>query len=84
MGISDERRVNEEAYRRLEQDITREYAPGRFVAIAGGQIAADAESLDRLHTLLKERGKNPAEALVVRVGDEYPEYTELFSPIDLR
>jgi len=83
MGISEEQRVNEAAYRRLKEEINQTYAPGRFVAIAGGQVAADAESMDRLLVLLKERGKNSAEVLVVQASVEYPEEVEFFSPIDL-
>jgi hypothetical protein len=70
---AQERQRNHTAYRQLRDTINQTYAPGRFVAILGGQIVADAERFDELCSLLKAHGQDPAKALVVQAGVEYPD-----------
>lgn len=41
-GESEERALNEAAYRRLRGFIRQNYSHGRIVGIAGGKIVADA------------------------------------------
>jgi hypothetical protein len=81
MQMSDliqERQLNQDAYRRLKNMINQSYSSGRFVAISGGQIAGDADSFREIKTLLKARGKDPAQVLIVQAGVEYPEYATIF------
>lgn len=75
----DERQVNQAAYRRLRDEIGRTYEPGRFVALAGGQVIADAASFDELRSLLASRGQDPAKTLIVQAGVDYPEQAVIFS-----
>lgn len=77
--MSEDRAANHAAYRRLKETIARAYKPGRFVAIAGGQIVADADGFDELRSRLAAVGKDSAEVLVVQAGVEYPETAVLFS-----
>lgn len=55
MDTSSERELNEAAYRQLKDTIAKTYPYGRFVAIAGGRVVADAENLRKLQALLHER-----------------------------
>jgi hypothetical protein len=74
MGTSTQRDVNETAYRQLKEAIAKTYPHGHFVAISGGEIVADAESIRKLHALLLERGYAPPEVLAVEAGVDYPEF----------
>jgi hypothetical protein len=79
MDTLQEREVNQAAYRRLKDEIGRNYPRGHFVAIAGGQIVADAEDFEKLCSLLRTMGKDPSHALVVQAGVDYPEAAVIFS-----
>ncbi len=70
--------VNHVAYRRLKDTIARAYKPGRFVAIAGGHIVADADSFGGLRACLAVLGKDSPEVLVVQAGVDYPETAVIF------
>jgi hypothetical protein len=70
--------LNQAAYRRLKDTIDRGYAPGRFVAIAGGQVVADAARLEEIRSLVAAKGHDPTEALVVQAGVDYPETAVIF------
>ncbi len=77
--MHEDRAANHAAYRRLKDAIARDYKRGRFVAIAGGQIVADADGFDELRSLLAAAGKDSAEVLVVQAGVDYPETAVIFS-----
>jgi hypothetical protein len=70
--------VNQDAYWRLKDTIARTYPPGRFVAIAGGQIVGDAAEFLELHTALLKAGYEPRRVIVVQAGVEYPRKVTLF------
>jgi hypothetical protein len=74
MDTAAERELNQAAYRQLKDTIAKTYPKGRFVAIAGGQVVADAGGFRELHDLLKERGYHSPEVLVVEAGVDYPEF----------
>jgi hypothetical protein len=77
--MTQDRDLNQAAYRRLAASINQTYPPGRFVAIAGGQVVADAERFDEVHSRLIALGIAPSEALVVEAGVEYPDPVVIFS-----
>jgi hypothetical protein len=78
MATSQERQRNHAAYRQLCDTIKQNYAPGQFVAIAGGQIIADAAHFGDLHTLLHQKGNDSTDVLVVQAGVDYPETVVIF------
>jgi hypothetical protein len=71
---SSERELNQEAFRRLRGVIDQTYPRGRFVAISGGQILADAETFDLVCSAIRAAGKEPTETLVVQAGADYLDY----------
>ena len=71
MANSQERQINQSAYRRLADSIKQSYPPGHFVAISGGRIVADADRFDDLRRTLQALGMDPADALIVQAGVEY-------------
>jgi hypothetical protein len=77
--MSSDSQLNQAAYRRLAASINENYPPGRFVAIAGGQIVADAESFRALHARLTDMGIAPPDGLVVQAGETLPDYVVIFS-----
>ena len=64
---------NQVAFRKMKATIDESYSKGRFLAIGGGQIVADAASFDELASRVRNLGKNPKEMLIVQAGIEYPE-----------
>lgn len=78
MDQIQERQRNHAAFRQLKDSIQESYPPGRFVAISGGQIVADAGCLAELRTAIKSMGKDPAQVLIVQAGVEYPETAVIF------
>ena len=80
MDTLQERERNQTAFRQLSGFIQKTYPPGRFVAIAGGKIVADAASFQDLHALLHRLGHHSPEVLVVQAGVEYPESVIIFGP----
>ena len=78
MDSLEERRLNQAAYRQLKDTIGRTYPPGRFVAISGGRIIADADGFDELRSLMTAKGTDPAHVLIVQAGVEYPETAVIF------
>lgn len=70
--------LNEAAFRRMEETIKTTYPNGHFVALAGGQIVADADDFDELQRLLKKAGRNPLQAFIVQAGHVYPEKAVIF------
>jgi hypothetical protein len=79
MDPTQERQLNQAAYRRLSSFIGKTYPPGRYVAIAGGQIIADAARFGELKSLLHQMGNYSRDVLVVQAGVDYPE-TVTFLP----
>ena len=73
-----QRDKNQAAFRRLEPAIGRDYAKGRFVAIADARIVADAATIEELDSLLSAQGVSPRDVLVVEAGAEYPERVTIF------
>ena len=71
--------ANHAAYRRLKGSIARAYESGRFVAIAGGRIVADADDFNELRTRLTALGKDSPDVLVVQAGVDYPESAVIFA-----
>jgi hypothetical protein len=78
MNSTQKQQANQTAYRQLSAAINRDYPRGRLVAIAGGQIVADAADFDELRATLQSLGKDPAQTLVVEAGVEYPESAVIF------
>ena len=56
----------------LKADIDRTYDVGRYVAIEGDQVIADADSIRELVDTLKAMGRNPSELQAVQAGIDYP------------
>jgi hypothetical protein len=73
MDTAAERELNQAAYRQLKDTIAKTYPHGHFVAIAGGQVVADAETFRQLRTVLVERGYASPDVLVVEAGVDYSE-----------
>lgn len=78
-GESEERALNEAAYRRLRDFIRESYPHGRFVGIAGGKIVADSGTFRELHETLNQMGFTSRDNLVVEAGVEYPEFMIILS-----
>jgi hypothetical protein len=74
---AERQQENQAAFRRLKPVIDRSYPPERFVAIEGGQVIADAASLDELTLALKALGQDSADVLVVQAGVDYPEFVHI-------
>jgi len=79
MDSLQEREHNHTAFRRLSDWINRTYPSGRFLAISGGKIVADAERFDAIRSTLSTLGKDPTQVLIVQAGVDYPESGVIFS-----
>ena len=64
---------NVDAYNRLRADLERAYPRLRFLAFSGGRVAGDSDDYLALH----EAVKGLKDVMIVRVGDEPPDYLEL-------
>jgi len=73
MQSEEERRLNQEAYSRLREEIKQDYPAGRFVAVAGGRVVGDSADFMDLRSQLLAIGLDPRDALIVQAGVEYPE-----------
>lgn len=71
MDPIQERQLNQEAYLQLSSFIRDTYPLGRFVAIAGGNIVADAGTFKDLNSILHQQGYNSPEVMIVRAGVDY-------------
>jgi hypothetical protein len=78
MDAVNERLNNQAAYRELKSFIQNQYPLGTFVAIAGGEIVAEARSFDELNTTLNNQGYHSADVLVVQGGIEYLDTVTIF------
>jgi hypothetical protein len=79
MNPIQERQLNQTAFRRLKGQIDGVYPVGRFVAIAGGQIVADAARFADLDSKLASMGNHSRDALVVQAGADYPDFAMIFA-----
>lgn len=77
--MPEDRAANHAAYQRQKEAIARTYEAGRFVAIAGGRIAADAPTFGELRSRLAALGKDSPNVLVVQAGVDYPESAVIFA-----
>ncbi|HET6882259.1 MAG TPA: hypothetical protein VFI31_18990 [Pirellulales bacterium] len=78
MHQSQERALNQAAYRQQRDFIRENYPRGRFVGISGGKIIADAGSFQELDALLDRLGFGSPDVLVVEAGVDYPERATIF------
>jgi hypothetical protein len=74
----NERQANQTAFRQLNDFIQKTYPPGRFLAISGGKVLADAVDFEGLHATLREMGNSSPDVLVVQAGIDYPENVVIF------
>jgi hypothetical protein len=70
---------NQAAFRQLEGWIKEHYPTGRFVAIAGGKIVADAASSFEVRSALIALGFDPIGTLIIQAGGYYPEYVTILA-----
>lgn len=70
--ITEETKLNDAAFRRLEDSLKKNYPPGQFIAFIHGEIADDAANFDDLHAKLIAAGNDPFQAFIVRAGHSYP------------
>lgn len=76
--MNNERKLNQVAFRQLQNFIKEKYGQGRFVAISDGKIVADAADFKELDAALERMGNHSAEALIVQAGVDYPETVTIF------
>ena len=72
-------KLNQEAYLRLSSSISDTYPLGRHVAIAGGEIVADADTFKDLNSMLHQREYYSPEVMIVRVGVDYSTPMTIFA-----
>ncbi len=77
MDNNEERDRNESAYRHLKETIKQTYPAGWFVGIADNQIIGAAADFDELGQILRAKGRDPRQVLVVEAGIDYPEYVTI-------
>lgn len=70
--VNPSQATDEVAFRRLKAEIDEQYAPGRFLAIAGGVVIDDAAAFEDLVHSLKGRGLDPRNTLIVQAGVDQP------------
>ena len=81
----DERyKLNDTAFRRLKPAIDKQFPPGHFVALDGGDIIADAASFNELQEKLAAAGRNEPDVFVVQAGVDYPEFAFILIPTTCR
>jgi hypothetical protein len=71
--------ADQEAFRRLEGEIAKQFPRGRFVAIFAGRAIADAASFEEILAALADQRKDPGQVLVVQAGFDYPETAVIFT-----
>jgi hypothetical protein len=79
MDPTQERQVNQAAYRQLSTFIRNTYPHERYLAISGGKIIAGAARFEVLNSLLDQMGNHSPEVLVVQAGVEYPDAVTIFT-----
>ena len=68
---------NEQAFRRMKATLDARFPAGHLIAFDGGEVIADAASVQELRPLLIGAGKNPSEVFVVQAGAEYPQFATI-------
>ncbi len=68
---------NEQAYRRMKPALDAQFPAGHFIAIEGGEVVADAATVQELRPLLFRSGKNPSDVFVVEAGADYPQFATI-------
>ena len=76
--LTEERLLNNAAFRRMEQDIKQTFPHGQFVAIADEKIVGDSADFMTLYRALKTSGRDPRTVLIVQAGFDYPERVTIF------
>lgn len=72
-----ERKQNETAYREVEDQLERRYPLKQFVAFHNGHIVYDSADFDDLQRGLRQQGIDQFQSMIVRIGDELPDYVEI-------
>jgi hypothetical protein len=75
---SQDRQLNQAAFRQLSAFIREHYPSGQFLAISGGEIVADAAGFDELNSILDQLGQTSPDVLVVQAGFDHPENVVIF------
>ena len=78
MDTTPEQQLNQAAFRDMCDLIKKTYPRGRFLAISGGKIIADAADFKGLNSRLHQLGNHSPEVLVVQAGIEYPDAVMIF------
>lgn len=78
MDPIQEQQLNQAAFLQLSSFISNTYPQGRFVAIADGNILADADSFKELNSMLHQQGNHFTEVLIVQAGVDYSEPMTIF------
>ena len=81
MTTAPTRQQNQTAYRNLKAMIDQTYHRGRFVAISGGGIVADAATFPALTAALAILGINVQETLIVQAGTDFPETADILAQL---
>jgi hypothetical protein len=79
MSAEQERQADQAAYRRLKDKLAQSYPAGRYLAIVGRQVVADADRFQEIRATLLNQGYNPPGVLIVQAGAEYPERAVIFA-----
>ncbi len=70
---------NEQAFHRIKADLDARFPAGHLIALDGGRVIADADSLQELQPLLIQSGKNPRDVFVVEAGADYPQFATILT-----
>ena len=70
--------ANTAAYRKLRAELETLYPPMHYVAFCDGKPWADSGDLEDLIGRLQRQGIGHERSMIVRIGDELPDDTELF------
>jgi hypothetical protein len=79
MPADHDRKQDQAAFRRLEGWIKAKYPAGRFVAIWGGKVVAEAADIPQIKSALTVLSIDPRQALVVQAGMDYHEDVTFFA-----
>jgi hypothetical protein len=77
MAVEEERKQNQQAFRRLKKKIAQSYPMGHYVGIVRGKIVADDASFRGLISKLDAIERDPDRRFVIQAGVEYPERVEI-------
>lgn len=69
--------TNEQAFRRMKATLDARFPAGHLIAFEGGEVIADAASVQELRPLLIGAGKNPSKVFVVQAGAEHPQFATI-------